>query len=100
MKHVPKDPDRYWLERPGSVGKLIGILMTVASLAVVADGFYEKHGHYAFERIFGFQAAYGFVSCVVLVLAATQMRKLVMRDEHYYEPADDQYDNPDGELRL
>ena len=33
----------------------------------------------------GFHAAYGFISCVLLVLAATQMRRFVKRDEDYYD---------------
>jgi hypothetical protein len=35
--------------------------------------------------LFGFYALYGFVACVLLVLLAAEMRKLVMRDEDYYE---------------
>jgi hypothetical protein len=37
------------------------------------------------EGFFGFYALYGFVACVLLVLLAKEMRKLVMRDEDYYE---------------
>lgn len=29
-------------------------------------------------------AVYGFVSCVILVLLGLVLRRLVMRDEHYY----------------
>ena len=32
-----------------------------------------------------FHAAYGFISCVLLVLAATQMRRFVKREEDYYD---------------
>ena len=49
-----------------------------------------KHGHADSEVIPGFHtpgfhAAYGFISCVLLVLAATQMRRFVKRDEDYYD---------------
>ena len=46
---------------------------------------FHKHGHYDFEQIPGFHAGYGFVSCVLLVLAARELRKIVMRDEDYYD---------------
>jgi len=44
------------------------IALCVASVA--ADLFYEKHGHFAAENVIGAYGIYGFVSCVVLVLAA------------------------------
>ena len=86
-----------WLERAGSVAKLIRGLAAACAIVVLADAFYEKHGHYGFERVFGFHALYGFVSCVALVLTAAQLRKLLMRDERYYGPVDDQFENPDGD---
>jgi hypothetical protein len=66
---------------------IVWTLAFVCAVTVVADLFYEKagHVHYGFEEIIGFHAFYGFVSCVVLVLAASWMRKLVMRDEDYYD---------------
>ena len=52
---------------------------------VLADLFYPRHGHYAAESLVGAYGAYGFVSGVALVLAAVQLRKLVRRDEDYYD---------------
>ena len=50
-----------------------------------------KHPHegfvwrgYAWENFVGFFAFYGFLACVVLVLIAKQIRKVVMRAEDYY----------------
>jgi hypothetical protein len=48
----------------------------------------EAHG-FDFERWPGFYAFYGFVACFALVLAAKQLRRLLMRPERYYE---DQYE--------
>ena len=67
------------------VGKLIKALVGICVLRVLADFGYHKHGHYGFEEIPGFHAAFGFVSFVFLVLSATQLRKLVMRGEDYYD---------------
>ena len=75
----------HWLERPGSVNKIIRSLALVCALVVVVDFFYEKHGHYSWENFPGFYALFGFVSCVVLVLAATQLRRILKRDEDYYD---------------
>ena len=75
----------HWLDRPGSVAKIIRMLALVCALAVVADLFYEKHGHYSWENFPGFYALFGFVSCVILVLAATQLRRILQRDEDHYD---------------
>jgi uncharacterized membrane protein YkgB len=68
-----------------TVGKLIVALIVFCVFVVLLDFGYEKHGHYDFEKIPGFHAVFGFVSFVLLVLSATQMRKLVMRREDYYD---------------
>ena len=77
--------DERWLDRPGSVDRIIWLLVLVSAASVVADLFYHKHGHWGFQEWFGFDAAYGFVACVGLVLAAKLLRKLVMRSEDYYD---------------
>jgi len=66
---------------------IVWALFVVCTAFVAADLFYDKaaHTHYDFENLVGFHAAYGFLSCVGLVLAAAQMRKLVMRSEDYYD---------------
>lgn len=39
----------------------------------------------SWEGITGFYGIYGFIACVLLVLTAKQMRKILMRDEDYYD---------------
>lgn len=77
--------DERWLDRPGHVDLLVRLLVGVSALTVVADLFYHKHGEYGFQESIGFDAIYGFVSCVGLVLAAKGLRLLLMRREDYYE---------------
>jgi len=70
---------------PKAVRRIIIALVVICAACVLLDFFYEKHGHLSFENIPGFHAAYGFISCVLLVIAATQMRRFVKRDEDYYD---------------
>lgn len=74
-----------WLDEPRNVDKIFYTLCTVCALLGLADLFYEKHVHYSWESWFGFYGVYGFVCCVALVLSAKEMRKVVKRDEDYYE---------------
>ncbi len=76
---------KYWLDDPRNVRKIYGGLWIVCGLLVTADLLYEKHIEFPIERIRGFFAFYGFVSCVLLVLAAKQLRKIVGRGEDYYD---------------
>ena len=67
------------------VDVIIWVLFGLCLLVSGADLFYDKHGHYDFEHLPAFHSFYGFVSCVALVLAARVLRKLIMRDEDYYD---------------
>lgn len=50
-----------------------------------ADFIIHRHIYHDWENLPGFYAIFGFAACVVLVLIATQMRKVLMRDENYYD---------------
>ncbi len=73
-----------WFDHKRNVAKLIYALYAVCALVVLLDLACTKHGHYGFENIIGFHAAFGFVSFVGLVISATWLRRLLMRDEDYY----------------
>lgn len=70
---------------PNNVKRLIRVLIGISAATVLADFFYHKHVDYGFQDWIGFDAVYGFVSCVLLVLVAKQLRKVLMRDEDYYD---------------
>ncbi len=76
---------KYWLDDPRNVRKLYRGLWIVCGLLVTADLLYAKHIEFPIERLVGFFGFYGFVSCVFLVLAAKQLRKIVGRGEDYYD---------------
>lgn len=67
------------------VARFIGVFFVTSAILFVADFFVDREIHQPTEKVPGFYAIYGFVGCVVLVLVAKQMRKVVMRDETYYD---------------
>ncbi len=77
-----------WLDRPGNVDKIYWLVVAACALLFLADAFYEKHPAFEIEHVFGFYGIFGFVACVGLVLAAKELRKLLMRGEDHYD-ADD-----------
>jgi hypothetical protein len=76
---------KHWLDQPANVNKLILALVVICALLALADLFYHKHVHFAFETGFGFHAWFGFGMCVALVLIAKELRKILKRQENYYD---------------
>ena len=77
-----------WLDDPANIKKVIRwffISCAVVALADVAFIFHHKHTHFRFENIPLFFCFYGLTACVLLVIAAKGLRKLLMRDEDYYD---------------
>ena len=57
----------------------------LCAAVLLVDVFHHKHGHFEFEEWLGFYALYGFISYMVIVLSAKQLRKILKRDEDYYD---------------
>ena len=85
-KNVTGADKTYWLDRKGSVDKVYWSVIGVCVLLFLADAFYEKHPVFEMEYVFGFYGLFGFAACVGLVHAAKGLRKLLKRDEAYYDP--------------
>lgn len=81
---APLGEKRYWLDERRNVDKIFYALVGLCLAVLLADLFYHKHPHFAAESWFGFYGIFGFVSCVGLVLAAKELRRLLKRDEDYY----------------
>lgn len=81
------DEKTYWLDKAENVKKIIYAFYAICAVLVAADFFVHRHTYHEWEEFPAFYAIFGFVACVILVLLSTQMRKLVMRSEDYYEDA-------------
>jgi len=65
--------------------KVIWVLAVICFVLIVADLFYHKHVILDFENWFGFYGFFGALSSLLLILVATQWRKIIGRDEDYYD---------------
>ncbi len=86
-EHGPEADDgkRYWLDDMRNVYKLFWALVVLCIVLFAADAFYHKHVVFEFENWFGFFGLFGFGVSFALVLVAREMRKVLMRDEDYYD---------------
>jgi len=61
------------------------IFIAVLAVSVGAELWIDKHPHFEVERLFAFNALYGFLACAVLILVAKGIGLLVKRKEDYYD---------------
>jgi purine-cytosine permease-like protein len=77
---------KHYFDDPKNVWRVIKTFFVICVLLLIADFFIPKHGVYYWEDIPEFYAAYGLVACILLVLGAKYiLRMLVKRDEDYYD---------------
>jgi hypothetical protein len=72
-------------DKPQNVRRVLWALVAMCIATIGADFVYHRHIVHPWEGVWGFYAIYGFVACVVLVLVAKELRKLLMRAEDYYD---------------
>ena len=82
--------EKHIFDNPRNVKRLIWIFFALCAVMLSLDFIIHRHpsfaaGEFTAEGWSGFYAIYGFVACVLLVLLATQLRKILMRAEDYYD---------------
>ncbi len=82
--HRPEGEKDRFLDKSKNIKLVLGVFLVISVITLGIDLFFDRHTDHRFESLAGFYGIWGFVSCVVLVLAAKQLRKLVMRGEDYY----------------
>lgn len=79
-------PDkRHLFDNPANVRRLLQGLYVLCGLLLALDLVIHRHVSHAWEALPGFYALYGFVGCVLLVLIAKGLRRLLMRPANYYD---------------
>lgn len=61
------------------------IFIAVLAATVAAQLFIEPHPHFAVERLFAWNALYGFLACAALILVARALGLLLKRRDDYYD---------------
>ena len=76
---------KHLFDNPKNVKLLIRTLYVTCFVLFAMDLVIHRHTVHPCESFTGFYAIYGFLACVILVLLARELRKVVMRDEDYYD---------------
>jgi hypothetical protein len=80
-----KPEKRHLFDDPKNVKRVLYILYAICAGLFIGDFFINRPIEHPWEALFGFYAIFGFTACVLLVLGAKEMRKIVMRKEDYYD---------------
>jgi len=88
-----------WADSASSVERVIFWLGVLCVFLFIMDFIVHRHAYAPGEGLPGFYAIVGFVAFTIIVLGASQLRKLILRNENYYSPNSvDEEEYPEGGL--
>lgn len=79
------DKQTHLFDRPEVVKWTLRIFYSSCIFLVLIDFLIHRHVETSVEKVPAFYAIYGLIACIVFVLLAKQLRKLLMRGKDYYE---------------
>ncbi|MGB1297111.1 MAG: hypothetical protein ACPG8A_02490 [Psychrobium sp.] len=74
-----------FFDKPANIQMMLRVFYVLCAVLVLVDFVVHRHIYHDWENIPAFYAIYGFIGCVVLVLIAKAMRKVLMKEEDYYD---------------
>jgi hypothetical protein len=77
--------DDHWLTRPATIRLLWIVFIVILGLTVAAGFWVAGEPHFEIERLFAFNAMYGFLVCAAMILLAKGLGLLLKRRDTYYE---------------
>ena len=82
---MSKKEPTHFLDKPENIRLILRVFYVLCGALVLADFIIHRHEMHPWDHLPAFYPLFGFVACVLLVLVAKEMRKVLMRDEDYYE---------------
>ena len=76
---------KHWLVRPGTIRILWIAFAAILAALVVAGVFVRGYAYFTIDGIFAFNAWYGFLTCVAMVVAAKVLGVFIKRQDSYYD---------------
>ena len=76
---------RYWLDERKNVDKVFWGLVVFCAILFLLDLVLHRGGHYDWEEYPGFYGVFGFAAFWCIVIAGKHLRKVLMREEDYYD---------------
>lgn len=87
--HKAGDVSIGWLSRPATIRRLWWVFALILVASVLAQFAVHMHPHFGMDGWFGFNAGYGFLTCVAMVLFAKVLGWVLKRSDDYYQDGGD-----------
>ena len=81
---------QHWLMRPRTIRRLRVGGGVVLGFTVLAEYLVDRHPHFTFDQLPGFNAIFGFLACVALILVAKLIGLALKRADSYYAEGADE----------
>ena len=85
----PAPAQSHWLDEPRNVRLLWRGFLVVLVLTVLAEFAVHLHPVFEVESVFGFNAWFGLLGCVVMIFGAKALALVLKRPDTYYDERDD-----------
>ena len=82
---MPDKNSDHWLVREGTIKQLWKWSIIGLVVLVLLDFLVTHHPHFGIDGTIGFNAWYGFISCVGLVLFAKLLGLILKKPDTYYD---------------
>jgi hypothetical protein len=79
---------KHWLDDPRHVRLLWRAFIGVLALTVLAEAFVALHPAFGVESLFGFNAWFGFLACIAMIVLARALALWLKRPDTYYDDRD------------
>jgi hypothetical protein len=75
----------HWLVRPSTIRRLWMAFIALLGGLVVVDVVVQHDAHFTLDRVFGFGAWFGLLSCGALIVFAKGLGAFLKRPDAYYD---------------
>lgn len=77
--------DDHWLTRPKTIRILWLTFIAILAATVLAEFAFHFESHFGIDGSFAFNAWFGFIACVVLVIGSKMLGAMLKRPDTYYK---------------
>ena len=85
---MTKSPSKVQLDLNRLGSRFTCFLLVIAIILLVVEFLVHRHGETHLEESFMFPAIFGFIAFIFIVEVGKILRRLIMRDESYYDDAE------------
>lgn len=82
---MTKSPSKVQLDLNRLGSRFTSFLLVIAVILLVVEFLVHRHGETHLEESFMFPAIFGFIAFIFIVEVGKILRRLIMRDESYYD---------------